>query len=131
MSKEAHLPIDRVKLSKGLKVELDKILLRPKKFFEERGIELLLGKVRNLLPFSFSSSFTPFFLSSFFRPQEVVEVDRAQKKLLFRDATTVGFDQLIIATGGIPRNFWAETKQMKNIFAVRGISDAEGLEKGM
>jgi len=45
VSREPHLPIDRVKLSKSLKIETEKVLLRPQKFFVERDIELLLGKV--------------------------------------------------------------------------------------
>jgi len=45
ISKENYLPIDRVKLSKSLKIELNKVLLRPQSFFDNNQIELMLGKV--------------------------------------------------------------------------------------
>lgn len=106
MSRESHLPIDRVKLSKGLKIELNKILLRPKSFFDERGIELLLG-------------------------QEATEVDRAGQRVLLKSGTALNYDWLVIATGGAPRNFWPETRQMKNVFVVRGFDDAAALEKAV
>lgn len=63
--------------------------------------------------------------------QEVIEVQREVQQLVFSDKTVLKFDSLLIATGGIPRNFWPETRAMKNIFVVRGVADAVGLEKAI
>ena len=46
ISSEPHLPIDRIRLSKGLKVEVDKVLLRGEDYFKKADIETLLGKVQ-------------------------------------------------------------------------------------
>jgi len=32
--------------------------------------------------------------------------------------------------GGTPRNFWPNTYKMKNVYYVRGIEDANAVEKG-
>jgi hypothetical protein len=45
VSSEPHLPIDRVKLSKSVKIEVSRILLRSEEYFTKAGIETLLGKV--------------------------------------------------------------------------------------
>ncbi len=49
VSRENHLPIDRVKLSKGLKVDVEKILLRPQSYFNTASIETKLGVVFKIL----------------------------------------------------------------------------------
>ena len=46
VTKEPHLPIDRVRLSKGLKVELDKLVLRDSAYMTAHGIDVLLATVR-------------------------------------------------------------------------------------
>ena len=46
ISSEPHLPIDRVKLSKSLKIETEKVLLRGADYFKKADIETLLGKVQ-------------------------------------------------------------------------------------
>lgn len=47
ISSEDHLPIDRIKLSKSLKVEVQKILLRGQDYFTKANIEAVTGKVGN------------------------------------------------------------------------------------
>lgn len=44
ISKEPHLPYDRIKLSKAMTASVDSILLRPESFYTERSIDLQLGK---------------------------------------------------------------------------------------
>jgi 3-phenylpropionate/trans-cinnamate dioxygenase ferredoxin reductase subunit len=44
IGKETDLPYDRIKLSKAMTASVDSILLRPESFYQERNIELLLGK---------------------------------------------------------------------------------------
>lgn len=38
LTSEPHLPIDRIKLSKSLKPDVSKILLRPEAFYREAGV---------------------------------------------------------------------------------------------
>lgn len=45
ISRESYLPIDRPKLSKSLKVDVNKILLRDAKHFEDFGIKMTLDTV--------------------------------------------------------------------------------------
>jgi NAD(P)H-nitrite reductase large subunit len=44
IGKETDLPYDRIKLSKAMTASVESILLRPESFYQERNIELLLGK---------------------------------------------------------------------------------------
>ena len=48
ISRENYLPIDRPKLSKALKVDVNKIMLRNSKHYEDFGIEMTLDTVKNL-----------------------------------------------------------------------------------
>ena len=43
ISQEDYVPYDRPKLSKNMALQADAIALRPKKFYEEIGVELVLG----------------------------------------------------------------------------------------
>jgi len=104
ISKEGNVPIDRVKLSKSVKIEPAKIELRPLKFFKDHDIELFLNK-------------------------EVSAVDPTQQTVSLNDGQVLKYDSLLLAPGGSPRNFWPSTKKMQNVFVVRGISDAQNLEK--
>ena len=45
ISREGYLPIDRPKLSKSLKVDVNKIALRDAKHFEDYGIKMTLDTV--------------------------------------------------------------------------------------
>ena len=87
-------------------METEKILLRPRSFFDERDIEVWLGK-------------------------EVVNVDHMQQSVFLSDGQTVKYDSLLIASGGSPKNFWPNTKSMRNVFVVRGANDAKELEKSL
>lgn len=55
ISRESYLPIDRPKLSKSLKVDVSKIMLRDAKHFENFGIKMTLDTVWNyfLIPSKF------------------------------------------------------------------------------
>ncbi|MDX5312792.1 MAG: FAD-dependent oxidoreductase, partial [Rhodococcus sp. (in: high G+C Gram-positive bacteria)] len=76
---EPHLPYDRPPLSKEVvRGGTDDTTLRPREFFDEQRIELRLG-VR------------------------ARELDPATRTLALSDGQSVGFDELIIATGLRPR----------------------------
>jgi 3-phenylpropionate/trans-cinnamate dioxygenase ferredoxin reductase component len=79
VSDEVHLPYDRPPLSKQvLRSELDDVTLKPREFYDEHNITLMLGSaVRNLDP------------------------DRHTVTL--ENGTVLDYDEVVIATGLVPR----------------------------
>src|SRR6476660_3978221 len=79
VSDEDHLPYDRPPLSKEvLRAETDDVTLKPAEFYDENNITLLLGNGAR-------------------------SVDAANQKLTLADGTELSYDELIIATGLVPR----------------------------
>ncbi|OBG88867.1 pyridine nucleotide-disulfide oxidoreductase [Mycobacterium sp. NS-7484] len=79
VSDEDHLPYDRPPLSKEvLRAETDDVTLKPAEFYAENNITLRLGSAAR-------------------------SVDTAAKKLTLADGTEVAYDELIIATGLVPK----------------------------
>lgn len=84
-------------------VKEDKILLRPKEFYTENNIELLLNK-------------------------KVARVDPKKSRVICEDKTNLNYDSLLIATGGSPK--FPETPGMKKkgVFGFRTIKDTKEIE---
>ncbi|OMC38892.1 pyridine nucleotide-disulfide oxidoreductase [Mycobacterium sp. GA-1841] len=79
VSDEDHLPYDRPPLSKEvLRAETDDVTLKPAEFYAENDITLRLGSAAQ-------------------------SVDTAAKKLTLADGTEVAYEELIIATGLVPK----------------------------
>ncbi|HTM84121.1 MAG TPA: FAD/NAD(P)-binding oxidoreductase, partial [Mycobacterium sp.] len=79
VSDEPHLPYDRPPLSKEvLRSEVDDVTLKPREFYDERDITLRLGSA-------------------------AVGVDTAARTVTLADGTVLGYDDLVIATGLVPR----------------------------
>ena len=79
VSDEDHLPYDRPPLSKEvLRSETDDVTLKPREFYDENDITVLLGKA-------------------------AASVDTAAQTLRLSDGTKLGYDELIIATGLVPK----------------------------
>ncbi|HEX8643531.1 MAG TPA: FAD-dependent oxidoreductase, partial [Allosphingosinicella sp.] len=81
IGREQDLPYERPPLSKdylaGAK-DYERLLLRPRAFWSERGIEMLAGR-------------------------EVVSVDPDARRLRCADGEAIGYGALIWAAGGVPR----------------------------
>lgn len=79
VSDEVHLPYDRPPLSKQvLRSELDDVALKPREFYDEKNITLMLGSaVRNL--------------------------DTANRTVTLDDGRQLEYDDVVIATGLVPR----------------------------
>ncbi len=76
---EPHLPYDRPPLSKEvMRGERSETTLRPREFFDEKNIELRLGA-------------------------GAVSVDARLRILSLADGTELGYDELVVATGLVPR----------------------------
>lgn len=79
VSDEVHLPYDRPPLSKEvLRSEVDDVTLKPREFYDEHRITLRLGSAATSL-------------------------DTAAQTVTLDDGTVLGYDQLVIATGLVPR----------------------------
>ena len=79
VSDEVHLPYDRPPLSKEvLRKEVDDIALKPREWYDEKDITLRLGSAATGL-------------------------DTAAQTVTLADGTVLGYDELVIATGLVPR----------------------------
>ena len=76
---EVHLPYDRPPLSKQvLRSEMDDTVLKPREFYDENDIALLLGSA-------------------------VRTLDTANQTVTLADGTQLEYDDVVIATGLVPR----------------------------
>jgi len=79
VSDEVHLPYDRPPLSKEvLRKEVDDVALKPREWYDEKDITLRLGSAATGL-------------------------DTAGQTVTLGDGTVLGYDELVIATGLVPR----------------------------
>jgi 3-phenylpropionate/trans-cinnamate dioxygenase ferredoxin reductase component len=79
VSDEVHLPYDRPPLSKQvLRSELDDVTLKPREFYDENDITLLLGSA-------------------------VTALDTAAQTVTLENGTSISYDELVIATGLVPK----------------------------
>ncbi len=79
VSDEVHLPYDRPPLSKEvLRKEVDDTALKPAEWYDENNITLRLGSAATRL-------------------------DTSAQTITLDDGTTLGYDELVIATGLVPR----------------------------
>ncbi len=84
-------------------IKEDKILFRPKEFYTENNVELLLSK-------------------------KVSRVDAKKNRVVCEDKTSLTYDALLIATGGSPK--FPDTPGMKKrgVFGFRTIKDAKEIQ---
>ncbi|MCQ4362714.1 MULTISPECIES: NAD(P)/FAD-dependent oxidoreductase [Mycobacterium] len=79
VSDEVHLPYDRPPLSKEvLRSEIDDTALKPREWYDEKDITLRLG-------------------------QAATGIDTSAQTVTLADGTSLGYDELVIATGLVPR----------------------------
>ncbi len=98
-------PYERPPLSKeylaGDKA-FERILIRPEKFWADKGVELKLGAA-------------------------VAAVDGAAHQITLSDGSTIGYRKLIWAGGGDPRRLACPGAGLKGVFYVRDKSDADAM----
>ena len=79
VSDEVHLPYDRPPLSKEvLRKEVDDVALKPREWYDEKDVTLRLGAAATGL-------------------------DTAEQTVTLDDGSAIGYDELVIATGLVPR----------------------------
>lgn len=104
VSDEAHLPYDRPPLSKELlRSEVDDVTLKPREFYDEHDITLRLGAAATSL-------------------------DTATQTVTLADGTALGYDELVIATGLVPRRIPA-FPDLEGIRVLRSFDESLALRK--
>lgn len=102
---EQRAPYDRPNLSKNyLQGDADPawMPLRPKEFYDDHGIELMLNR-------------------------RVTSVDVASKAVSFEDGDTLMYDKVLLATGGTPRSLDVPGNTKSNIFLLRSFADCDSI----
>ncbi len=104
VSDEDHLPYDRPPLSKEvLRAETDDVTLKPAEFYAENDITVLLGN-------------------------GATSVDTASQTLTLADGTQHSYDELIIATGLVPRRI-PSFPDLDGIHVLRNFDESLALRK--
>ena len=103
IGREAEPPYERPPLSKDYLARekpFERLYIRPPAFWGERGIEMMLGR-------------------------EVVAVDSAARIVTLENGDTIGYNDLIWATGGDPRKLDCHGHHLSGIHAVRTREDVD------
>lgn len=104
VSDEGHLPYDRPPLSKEvLRAETDDVTLKPAEFYAENDITVLLGN-------------------------GATSVDTAAKTLALADGSQLGYDELVIATGLVPKRI-KSFPDLPGIHVLRNFDESLALRK--
>ncbi|KUH81495.1 MULTISPECIES: FAD-dependent oxidoreductase [unclassified Mycobacterium] len=104
ISDEDHLPYDRPPLSKEvLRSETDDVTLKPAEFYEENDITVRLGSGAR-------------------------SVDTATQTLTLADGSELGYDELIIATGLVPKRI-PSFPDLQGIHVLRNYDESVALRK--
>ncbi len=106
---EPYIPYQRPPLSKAYlsgEVDLDRVYLRPGKFYEDKGITLKLG-VR------------------------AERIDPAAKTVTTDAGETIAYEKLLITTGGRPRRLTIPGSDLGGIHYLRTIADVDGIRSEM
>jgi 3-phenylpropionate/trans-cinnamate dioxygenase ferredoxin reductase component len=101
---EVHLPYDRPPLSKEvLRSEVDDVTLKPRQFYDEHNITLRLGSA-------------------------ATNLDTAKQTVTLDDGTILSYDELVIATGLVPRRIPA-LPDLDGIRVLRSFDESLALRK--
>jgi 3-phenylpropionate/trans-cinnamate dioxygenase ferredoxin reductase subunit len=103
IGEEPEIPYERPPLSKDYfsgEKSFDRILIRPAAFWEERGVAMLTGK-------------------------RVVKVDPDAHTVTTEDGETIGYGELIWATGGHPRRLTCSGHDLIGVHGVRTRADVD------
>lgn len=104
VSDEVHLPYDRPPLSKEvLRKEVDDVALKPREWYDEKDITLRLGSAATSL-------------------------DTAAQTVTLADGTVLGYDELVIATGLVPRRIPA-FPDLEGIRVLRSFDESMALRE--
>ena len=106
---EPHLPYDRVPLSKDYllgRMEREHVFLRSPRFYERHRVERFLG-------------------------QSATALDMNARTVTLDDGSEVGFEGLLLATGGRPRRLPIPGADLDGIHYLRTLEDSDALRAAM
>ena len=106
---EVHLPYDRVPLSKDYllgRMEREDVFLRRPRFYERHRVEQFLG-------------------------QSATAADVSTRTVTLDDGSEVGFEKLLLATGGRPRRLSITGADLDGIYYLRTLEDSDALRAAM
>jgi NADPH-dependent 2,4-dienoyl-CoA reductase/sulfur reductase-like enzyme len=106
---EPHLPYDRVPLSKDYllgKVEREQVFLRPPRFYERNKVEARLQ-------------------------QPATALDLEQRLVTLADGSQIGFEKLLLATGGRPRRLPIPGADLEGVYYLRNLEDTEAIHRAL
>ncbi|RZL93413.1 MAG: NAD(FAD)-dependent dehydrogenase [Variovorax sp.] len=107
VGEEEWLPYERPHLSKDLlagKANLDTLYVRPAAWYEEQGIEMVLGT-------------------------RIESIDRRAAQLRLANGESIAYDRLLLATGARPRPLAVEGADLPGVQSIRNIGDTFALRK--
>ena len=109
IGQENYLPYQRPPLSKKYmagEMALERLFLKPKEFYQDKGIELLIG-------------------------QSALKINPIEQEIEFTDGI-LNYDHLVLATGSKPRVLTPYIgRKINNLFAMRDLNDANSIEPYM
>jgi len=117
ITKEPHLPYDRVVLSKNFDKTAEQLQLRQPAFFEEWGIEMVMEATVTCVDAE---------------AQEVRYLPKDQAAVLPKDhqqETVLKYDRVLVATGGTPRKLFIPGSTLGKIYTLRTPEDAAEIAK--
>jgi 3-phenylpropionate/trans-cinnamate dioxygenase ferredoxin reductase subunit len=106
---EPHPPYDRVPLSKGYllgETERDQVFLRPSRFYERNKVDLVLG-------------------------QAATALDLSARQVTLADGRQIGFEKLLLATGGRPRRLPIPGADLAGIYYLRDLEDSDAIRSAL
>ena len=103
---EQDVSYDRTELSKGYLTDpkRSRPVIRPGEFYDECDIEIRTG-------------------------MEVREADTRSRTIACTDGTSMRYDKLLIATGGIPRRLGVDGEDLEGVFTLRSLADGERIRR--
>ncbi|MBI3286759.1 MAG: FAD-dependent oxidoreductase [Chloroflexi bacterium] len=109
VSAEPHLPYDRVPLSKTYlmgRMKRERLFLKKPEFYEEQKVELMTER-------------------------RVDAIDIHSRTVRLDDGRELGFEKLLLATGGRPRRLSLPGSELAGIYYLRTIEDCEAIREAM
>lgn len=104
ISSEEFLPYDRPKLSKNLSLSGEAIALRDRQFYDEIGVELVLGT-------------------------SVEELDAATKLIKLSSGKTISYDDVIVCSGSRPFVIPIPGSNLEGVLTLRGPKEANHIDQ--
>jgi len=100
--KEPYLPYDRIKLSKAMDSDISKLQLRTQDFYDDVGIETMLGV-------------------------KATSIDTYDQSVILDNGYVIKYDKVYIATGSRARHLNIPGHDLRGVFTLRNLSDARNI----